>query len=735
MPRDWTTFSPDPHGLEAAYVASSPLLRQRISNCQAPSDVQQCFRRWAQDLEAAVDLAVSNEHIHHPQRQTFCRLPKSAKGRCEPRILTWRRLPQAARSARDGDYSPADEAVSVATRMQVRQVRRLQTYLRGRRKCAQVSSPQLLEQLSHEWEAIKFSKWILGYAHFNVFWQQHPPMEWLEDVFAFTRHMCDAATKQAATHRRKLAFFRLGWDFKQQGLRRGFSAIRPDPHPPFSSIPVVEKRELEILQRVHAHEAWCSVHQPKFLRHFVPCKTTFGEVQIVAERLGVDETPEVLVRAAHGQTLPSAFHIEQSTQACSPEELHREFYENWSILWNRDRGPARHDISRWEDALSHLPPLPASAEPFRANCVDLQCWKHTIRSMRNRSATGTCGFSTRELKTLPDQAIEDLALLFEAATVHGFPKHLAQARVAILAKRSVPLSMAHGRPIIIFATLYRLWASSMAKSILRHWSKWMPWEVRGSLPHREARDISFALECLVERAMHHNQPLAGFSVDIVKCFNQVPRLPLRQLFRHMGLPESLLSLWFDFLSKTERCPCFHGSMGSGLPSTTGMPEGDPLSVVGMVALCWLAVQRTKVQSSFVLTFVDNLSWIAPEQPVLQELFQNAISFCKAWSLPIDWTKSFAWATTKRLQQWWDGDAQTLLPEGAVLARVDSAKDLGVSYRFRKGLGFKDLGGRLDEGFQRLKKLQTEPRTVDQKARLVQGGIWPQCLYGQEGQPP
>ena len=353
--------------------------------------------------------------------------------------------------------------------------------------------------------------------------------------------------------------------------------------------------------------------------------------------------------------------------------------------------------------------------------------------MRNRSATGACGFTVSELKSLPDQAITDLAMIFETATRHGFPKHLAQARVAVLANRQQPTSMAHGRPIVIFATLCRLWASTTAKSILRHWSKWMPWEVRGCLPNREARDISFALECLVEQALYNKQALTGFSIDIVKCFNQIPRLPLRKLLSHLGMPGHVLSLWFDFLAKTERCPSFHGCMGTGLPSTTGVPEGDPLSVVAMVGLCWLAVHRTRPETGVVMTYVDNFSWVANDQTTVQQAFQQATSFCKAWSLPIDWSKSFAWATTKRLQQWWDTTAQDLLPAGTALTRVDSAKDLGVSYRFRKGLGFKDLGGRLEEGFQRLRKLAKEPRPVDQKSRLVQGGVWPQCLYGQEGQ--
>ena len=346
----------------------------------------------------------------------------------------------------------------------------------------------------------------------------------------------------------------------------------------------------------------------------------------VLDRPNADGGNEILLRAEAQDapvTWPSRLHFEQPTVACSPDELTREFHEFWHCLWNRDRGPQRTNEACWEAALADLPELPEAAAPISLAREDLQAWKDSLRKMRPNKATGYCGFSVKELKALPDASLMDLSAIFAQATKFGYPRHLAQARVAVLAKRSLPEHMGHGRPIVIFATLYRLWASVAAQTILRHWSRWLPWSVRGSLPQREARDISYALEAMIESALSRNEPLAGFSVDIVKCFNQLPRLPLRRLLSHLGFPSEVLALSFDFLARTERAPCFLGSLGPGLSSTTGVPEGDPLSVVAQVAICWIPVQRTAEVGCQTFTFVDNFSWVAPTESSLESLLQKA----------------------------------------------------------------------------------------------------------------
>ena len=55
--------------------------------------------------------------------------------------------------------------------------------------------------------------------------------------------------------------------------------------------------------------------------------------------------------------------------------------------------------------------------------------------------------------------------------------------------------------------------------------------------------MSLTIQARVEAAILDQTPLAGVSVDIIKCFNQLPRAPLAQLLRHLRVPDAVITLW------------------------------------------------------------------------------------------------------------------------------------------------------------------------------------------------
>ena len=249
---------------------------------------------------------------------------------------------------------------------------------------------------------------------------------WARDVLAYVRFDCDAMTRQAAKHRARLAKFSAAWDAKHSGGRQAFASIKEPPHPPFSSLPVSEKRTLTLSQAIDGQQAWYAGSQVQYLRHHCPAKTDVGPAIIVDDRPNFDGGIDILLQVTGANKLahcPPSLHLQQQTVACSPEELTREFHEFWHCIWNRARGSARTDPARWEAALADLPALPQGATPLTLVHADLQAWKDALRKMRPSKATGYCGFSVKELKTLPDESLTDLSNIFGQATVFGYPRH------------------------------------------------------------------------------------------------------------------------------------------------------------------------------------------------------------------------------------------------------------------------------------------------------------------------
>ena len=768
-PSSWMPLQPSAPEVEAFYSGRSGTLRQSLTACSSRDDLEACFQNWAAQVEDAVDAALQAAHVLDPLRCPTPGLPKQARGRCVFREVKSRAFPVATPGARPGDYRPPDEPMSHRSRLKVKQVRRLQAFARKlsslRRGCGQLPIPSsAVPALLAEWQAIQgargyppcFKAWLLQVAHFEVFYaapdlpsadchRRHqrpdrmqaatdlgvwPPDDWLEDVLSFVRFECEAVICQEHTARRKLQAYRCQQD-RAQGLQAAYRSVRPDANPPFTAVPVEEAQTAEL--HCCAAESWglYRLPAPEFYR--CHCSALADAFPAEVGSLVDDEVfgPRLWVRVPDCPYLTS-FCLSQHTEASTPKELHRTFTDYWHPIWNRDVGQAVASLDPWSDFVQALPSCPAAAGTLQLDFTGLDFWRDHLRSLKPNSATGYCGFSNRELKWLPDQPLADLIELFRLCTIHGWPRHLASATVSVLAKIQVPLGMQHGRPITVFANLYRLWASGVAKTILKQWSTWLPPGVKGSIPGRSVRDLSLSLECRIEQSLLANLPFAGFSIDIVKCFNQLARVPLRFLLGHLQVPEPILHAWFDFLTSCQRRPVFHNCIGPPVMSTTGMPEGCPLSVLAQVAVCWAAQARDLCFGAELSSYVDNFTWTGPSREALAEAILDSQGFCTSLKLPIDWTKSFCWSTCRHIKKWLQGPAQQLLPPEASLRVVDGAKDLGVAFKFRRSNALLAAQKRITEGQRRLECLNHPSLPLFDKARIIQTSIWPATMYGLEG---
>ena len=363
--------------------------------------------------------------------------------------------------------------------------------------------------------------------------------------------------------------------------------------------------------------------------------------------------------------------------------------------------------------------------------LDISIWRYVLQRSKSRSATGACGFAVKDLKALPDLAIQHLALLCDRAVRFGFPDFLIQGRVNTLAKVDSPQGYNDGRPICVLSTIYRWWSSVFCTQLLKFWAHRMPPCIVGGLPGRAARDVTFSLQQAVELSHLAQEPLSGFVLDIVKCFNALPRKPREKLLTHLGCPSVLAESWIRSLGKLQRASSFCGNISEGHCSTTGAPEGDAICVAACIAVGWLLSQVLEMFGVRPALFVDNWSWSAEDPELNGFALQELLSVTSALKLTVDWTKSFAWARDKDSASWWKSTGVCFLPPHVGLRLLPAAKDLGTAMRYR---GAKVLGcvkQRLAEGLRRWAALKFLPRPLQNKAYLTQTSEWPATFYGTE----
>lgn len=98
-----------------------------------------------------------------------------------------------------------------------------------------------------------------------------------------------------------------------------------------------------------------------------------------------------------------------------------------------------------------------------------------------------------------------------------------------------PQSIADGRPTTILGYIPRLASKLVADQVLAFWAATWPPEISGGLPRRSARDITLLQQHQLEIGNIHKVPWGGWTMDLVKAFNLIPRRVIRYPFSILGI--------------------------------------------------------------------------------------------------------------------------------------------------------------------------------------------------------
>ena len=418
--------------------------------------------------------------------------------------------------------------------------------------------------------------------------------------------------------------------------------------------------------------------------------------------------------------------LEQVQTLSSVADLHAEFVSLWAPRWQQHADTSPADWQRFLNfAKTYLPRL-----SFDLPDIDVQTWQKALgRRFRPRAARGPDGWARDDLLHLPAARTSELLAFLRSLELDGrpWPTQLVTGFVCLLCKGNGRLDANGFRPICLFPIIYRTWSGIRARQALSALRNLVPEGMLGFIPGHAAIELWYSVQLEVELSVLGGTRLLGLSTDIIKAFNSLPRVPLLVLAAQLGCPRRLLRPWCAFLESNERRFLVRQQVSSAVRSTSGFPEGCPLSPLAMVFADWAyhAYLHAFAPSVRAYSYVDNYTSTAFSAAALLHAFNLIKCFIDMLRLQLDASKTFVWATTA-------SDRAALASTGLPVS--DCARELGGHMSFGAPVRNASLRARFQQLVPLWKKLRRSRAPVSLKLLALPNKFWAKALHGISGVP-
>ena len=724
LPRSFMEFAPSSQDLAEAH--------NHIAEHHPPPST---LEEWGQTVEATVDqwLSQKGASLGIPQG-----LPKAFRGRCTDLRLQKKPVVSQSRLARQGDYEPPDEILSLSTKRKVTQHRRIESLLRRLKAVPEPQSkdPRYFSDLCQEWICIlksncygpRFASWLSHIPELGLPPWPLPSEAYLFDVLQYSRyHLEQSIARDRKTYHDK-AIFASKLDRQHMGSKQAFSRIRGTPRSPVTT--------LHKQMTCQATSTWNPEHKTVELCH--PDLANFQSsspfcVEGIQGKLCRFEAGHVTLQMdTVPDPVPNTVMVTQCTELCDPEEVTEQLTTYWTKWWFRQEQLISDDAP-WEfdDLLQHLPSLPPIDIDFT-----LPALKHAISKIKQNSARGFDGISAFELQTLPDSLLAQLLVVFNNYST-GFPSWFMRARTFPLRKCDGTPQAHQTRPITVLSQLYRVWGSLICGQILLQWQYTLPKGITGMLPTRGSHLAAYAAQLGIEADHFFGRDSTGLTLDLRKCFNLISHQAGRRLLLATGIPSELVEQWISSIRSITRYWEVESSHFGPVISNNGFPEGDIWSVVVMIAigLHWITTIEDTITEEIACTaYADNWGWKTNSPAANVDAVHATCSFLSPYGLQIDWDKTWCWGTSASLAHQVQMLLQESLPD-VPIAILSHSRDLGFELQYSGPHRVGHRRSRFDEGFSRLSRLEQLNVDLRVKEHILLSSVWPASLYGSEIFPP
>ena len=325
-----------------------------------------------------------------------------------------------------------------------------------------------------------------------------------------------------------------------------------------------------------------------------------------------------------------------------------------------------------------------------------------------------------EIKTLSPKIIQEMVKLFAQHKGQTFGENDMKVITIPMGKVEQPEKPAQTRPITLLGMIYRIWSKVSSKILLRQLQKHMPESIIGFVPGRSMQ-IAMLQQQFEFEQLHRNPSTnihwEGVTLDIVKCFNAIARLPAGMAMAKLGIPDSWITFWLQSLGKTHRFWKVHEQLWEGSKTTTGCPEGDCWSILACLGLSYIWTYHITQGTTKPLAFADNWNWRCQDTESNITSIQKTINYLASIKLDIDWTKTWIWCTRSVIKKAWKERLTAAIPNVSIRA-VTSARELGYTMHYNRVPNRYTQRERTKDAMRRWKRLQRMQLTLDDKGKIA-----------------
>ena len=197
----------------------------------------------------------------------------------------------------------------------------------------------------------------------------------------------------------------------------------------------------------------------------------------------------------------------------------------------------------------------------------------------------------------------------------------------------------------------------------------------------------------------------------------------------MGIPAALVTKWMASIQRMTRHWQIHGNLHPVELATTGVPEGDSLSVTAMLAINHLWTTLVARPQLWLHAFADNWSYSSLDHRLHQPVITHLLQVTRALALTIDWDKTWGWSTDAPHKQALQTTAEQLLPPEATLRQVGHSRELGYILHYRLSPYRGTQKDRHAAALKRIRRLQHADYSIEDKSHMIVSACLSKALFG------